>query len=192
MATEQLKTIFLSASIPLPSRHERYADTADVLAIRDSITALASLLSRPYRLVWGGHPSITPIINFVIQRLGLPIQSRMTIYQSLYFQDKFPKDNDEFENIRTVDRLADRESSLREMRKRMLTDQGFDVGVFIGGMEGVEEEFELFKKYQSQAVLLPMASTGAAAKHIYERYGFTDDRLLNDYAYTSLFKELLE
>ncbi len=43
MATKELKNIFLSASIPFKERHEKYYNTADIIAIRDSVIALASL-----------------------------------------------------------------------------------------------------------------------------------------------------
>ena len=55
-----VKNIFLSASVPLPERE--YFGTEDVIAIRDSVIALASaVLANPdYHLIWGGHPSVTP------------------------------------------------------------------------------------------------------------------------------------
>ena len=37
MAKEQLKNIFLSASIPLKERDPKYFDSADIIAIRDSV-----------------------------------------------------------------------------------------------------------------------------------------------------------
>ncbi len=35
---------------------------------------------------------------------------------------------------------------------------------FIGGMEGVEEEYKMFIRKHPHAIILPIASTGAAAK----------------------------
>ena len=63
-----MKNIFLSASIPLPERHPKYYNTADIIAIRDAVIALASVVIDKHRIIWGGHPSITPLINFVIER----------------------------------------------------------------------------------------------------------------------------
>ena len=62
MAKEQLKNIFLSASIPLKERDPKYFNSADIIAIRDSVIALATVVLPNHRLIWGGHPSITPII----------------------------------------------------------------------------------------------------------------------------------
>lgn len=42
MAQKQLN-IFLSASIPVIGRNEKYFNTADTIAIRDSVLALASI-----------------------------------------------------------------------------------------------------------------------------------------------------
>ena len=71
MATEQLRNIFLSASIPLKERHPRYYDTADIVAIRDAVISLASVVLPKHRLIWGGHSSITPIIYYVMEKFGL-------------------------------------------------------------------------------------------------------------------------
>ena len=51
MASEQLKSIFLSASIPSQERHKKYFETADIIAIRDAVIALTSTLLPHYRLV---------------------------------------------------------------------------------------------------------------------------------------------
>ena len=60
-------------------------------------------------------------------------------------------------------------------------------------MEGVEEEFQLFKQLHPSALLLPVASTGAAAKILYENMDQKPDkRLLNDFAYMALFKALMK
>jgi len=45
----------------------------------------------------------------------------------------------------------------------------FDAGIFIGGMDGVEEEFYLFRRMHPSAHLLPIASIGAAAAILYDQ-----------------------
>jgi hypothetical protein len=64
-----MTNIFLSASIPLPERHPKYYETADLIAIRDAVIALASIALPNHRIIWGGHPSITPLIYYVIERM---------------------------------------------------------------------------------------------------------------------------
>lgn len=76
----------------------------------------------------------------------------------------------------------------------MLSNHKYVAGVFIGGMNGVEDEYNMFKTLQPKAQLIPVASTGAAAKIIYEREKVElmfSDRLESDLAYFSLFKDLL-
>lgn len=193
MATRELKNIFLSASIPFEERHEKYYNTADIIAIRDSVIALASLVIPKYRLIWGGHPSITPIIYYVLEKFEIDIQSHVKLYQSKYFEKNFPIENKEFETVEITDDLGELKPSIELMRKKMLGDNVFDAGVFIGGMDGVEDEYKLFKQLHPNVIILPIASTGAAAKIIYEENiaEFDNDKLINDYGYSSLFQELL-
>lgn len=192
MAAKQLN-IFLSASIPNPMRDAKYIETADVIAIRDSVLALTSvLLLNNYRLVWGGHPSITRLIAQVLQHYGENANEHVTLYQSRFFEKLFPLENESVAHIVITDNLGDRDSSLKEMRDRMIADNEFDAAFFIGGMEGVEDEFKLFRFYHPNAKVFPIASTGAAAKCLYEENEkICDSRLKTELTYTSLIKELL-
>ena len=191
--SNKMKNIFLSASIPLPERDEKYIGTADIIAIRDAVIALTTVVLPHHRLIWGGHPSITPLIYYVMERLNLNIQEHITLYQSMSFKETFPEDNNKFKNIVFTDIIDnDREKSLLYMRCRMLNDSKFSAGIFIGGMEGVEEEYDMFIKKHPKALALPIASTGAAAKKIYdERFTDKNERLVKDYAYMSLFQKYL-
>lgn len=79
------------------------------------------------------------------------------------------------------------------MRLRMFNDHEFKAGIFIGGMDGVEVEYEMFKSIHPRAMLFPVASTGAAAKIIYEGMeAKPDKRLAYDFAYMALFRSLFE
>lgn len=194
MAKQELKNIFLSASIPLKERNEKYFNNADIIAIRDSVIALTTVVLPNHRLIWGGHPSITPIIYHIMQRLGLNIQEHVTLYQSLFFEKHFPEDNNKFQNVILTENKLEKEASLLLMRKRMFTENSFVAGIFIGGMEGIEDEFKLFRELQPQAFVLPIASTGAASQIVYDNYlspELKSKRLENDYAYMSLFQDLL-
>ena len=189
----EIKNIFLSASIPLQERDPQYIETADIIAIRDAVIALTTVVLPRYRLIWGGHPSITPLIYHVMEKLNLNIQEHVTLYQSRFFEKYFPTDNNKFKNIVLTDIVDDdRESSLLHMRSRMLGESEFAAGIFIGGMEGVEEEYDMFIEKHPKALALPIASTGAAAKKIYdERFTDKNERLVKDYAYMSLFQKYL-
>ena len=139
----EMKNIFLSASIPLPERDSKYIDTADIIAIRDAVIALTTVVLPHHRLVWGGHPSITPLVYYVMKKLNLNIQEHVTIYQSKFFEKYFPEDNNKFNNVILTDVIDnDRDKSLLHLRERMLDEFEFSAAVFIGGMEGIEGDKE--------------------------------------------------
>lgn len=194
MAPSKLKNIFLSASIPLPDRDPKYIETADIIAIRDAIIALTTVALPKYRIIWGGHPSITPLIYYVMGKLKLNIQKNVKLYQSLFHEKDFPEDNNKFENIEFTENTGDLNSSVQIMRQKMFSENKFDAGVFVGGMEGIEEEFKIFRDMHTKALLLPIASTGAATKRVYDDLladNFKNERLVKDYGYMSLFQDLL-
>jgi len=191
MATTELKNFFLSASIPLPERDTKYFETADIIAIRDAVIALATVILPTHKLVWGGHPSITPLIYYVMEKLELNVQEHITLYQSKFFEKYFPADNNKFNNVIQTENMSDRKLSLLTMRSAMLNSYQYTAGIFIGGMEGVEEEYAGFKALHPNALTIPVASTGAAAKIIFDNSENKNERLLKDYAYMSLFQDLL-
>jgi hypothetical protein len=186
-------TVFLSASVPDPKRDPSYAETADRIAIRDAVRALALVILPRGRLVWGGHPAITPLIRVVAEGMGITSGDSVLLYQSAYFDGDMPDDNAAFERVISTPPVdGDREKSLTAMRLTMLNDHAFDAGVFIGGMEGVIDEYHMFRQQHPRAVILPIASTGAAALRIFSegRAGYPQD-LSTDLAYPSLFRRLL-
>lgn len=203
-----MKNIFLSASIPTSDRDPKYFESADVVAIRDSILALVEFcLRNDTRIIWGGHPAITPLVYQAIHLYNThddfsdfhamdeaTVQKHVTIFQSEYYKGKYPKDNEFFHNIRFVRSLGEKKASIDEMRKVMLDSAEFKAAVFIGGMEGVDDEYRMFTERYPEVVCIPVASTGAASEIIYERdketRGFSDD-LLENYAYHSLFHKHL-
>jgi hypothetical protein len=192
MVKDNLNKVFLSASIPYPERDKKYYDTADIVSIRDAVRALATVVIPKAHLMWGGHPSITPLIRFVMDRMNVDLKRHITLYQSLFFEERFPPDNFAFENIVLIEKRNSRDESLELMRNKLIKENDFKVGIFIGGMEGINNEYVMFKENHPNALILPIASTGAAANIIYEDQpqGF-DIRLKNDYAYMALFRDLL-
>ena len=192
MAQQHLNKIFLSASIPKADRPKKYLDSADIVAIRDAVRALATVVIPKAHLVWGGHPSITPLIRFVMDRMNAKLSDHITLYQSLFYESQFPADNSAFENVVLTERKLNLKDSMHFMRERMMNENKFSAGIFIGGMEGIDIEYKMFKDKHPQALILPVASTGAAAKILYEKLPQPlNVRLQNDYAYMSLFRDLL-
>ena len=122
------------------------------------------------------------------------IQNHVTLYQSLFFKDDFPPENDKFQNVVLTENVGDVHSSIQHMRKRMFTENKFSAAVFLGGMDGIEVEYNMFKEYHPDALVLPIASTGAATKIVYDNFFPNDlknERFLRDYGYMSLFQKFL-
>lgn len=190
-----MSAVFVSASIPDPRRDPRYHSTADVVAIREAVRALAAVVICRAPLVFGGHPAITPLIRHVAERVGHA--DRITIYQSEFFRAFFPADNAFFRNMVVVPEVpGDREASLLRMRTTMFQAHDFAGGVFIGGMEGVEQEFELFRHLCPRARWFPVGTSGAAARivldaHRAELPAAEHAALAKDLVYGPMFEQLL-
>lgn len=182
--------VFLSASVPLPDRDRRFFESADVLAIREAIKALAEVVLPRGIIVYGGHPAITPLLALFIDQAGLPPE-RVTIYQSAYFLGGMPAENSRFLDVRIVPAVGgDRKASLLAMRQTMIQSFKYDAAVAVGGMDGVLEEIAMFTHEHPNAMLLPLASTGAAAAEIYSHGGYDAD-LATNMTYSSLFRRRL-
>ncbi|MBN9519839.1 hypothetical protein J0H58_15160 [bacterium] len=161
-------------------------------------------------LVFGGHPAITPLVWEIASRLGLV--DRVFIYQSEHFRSRIPPEAVFFDKLvwtRDVGGPADR--SIAHMRDLMIvrrTDETgtmripeFTAGVFISGMNGVEDEWDLFRLHYPTVPVFPVASTEGAARLITR----TPARMANapgldpptvtaleqDLAYRRLFRRLL-
>ncbi|MDV7607198.1 hypothetical protein R4641_03550 [Acinetobacter baumannii] len=189
--------IFLSASIPLSDRKKCFYETADVLAIKEAIRSLVEVIIPNGRIVCGGHPAITPLLAMATKN-SKKDRNFISIYQSNIYKPDFPESVYDFVDLTLVDgNPEEREESLNVMRQAMIQSQKFDAIVLIGGMEGVIEELEIFLEYHPHAKVIPLASTGAAAKIVYDneynklkpRFQL-DPRFENDYTYSSLFRRI--
>ncbi|MCD5401356.1 hypothetical protein LR013_02005 [candidate division NPL-UPA2 bacterium] len=175
------KVLFLSASFPQPERDLKYFKTANPLEITDAVIAVArAVFSRKGKLVFGGHPTISPLILSVGEEF-LPILEEegnlpiVYIYQSEYYKKDISKytlklvEKKIGEIIWTPCMFNDREKCLYKMRYKMLSDTEPIAAIFIGGMEGIEEEFNLFIKKHSKTPVYPIGSTGGASKILLEK-----------------------
>lgn len=170
-----MRHFFLSASIPLESRPGGYHKTADVIAIRDAVRAIGVLVAAEGVLVFGGHPAITPLLATTIEALGASCRERIKLYQSSFYETAFIEDNKKFSNVIVVERKPSVEASLMEMRVKMLTDHDFDAAFFVGGMNGVEAEFDLISELRPKANCFPLPATGGAAAKIYQKKEFSNE-----------------
>lgn len=182
--------IFLSASVPLPNRNREFFETADVLAIREAIKALVEVVLPIGRITCGGHPAITPLLALFSREANLD-NNRLSIYQSKLFENCLPSDLAGFVDVHMIPAVNnDRQASLMAMRKEMIGSRSFDAAVIIGGMEGIFDEHEMFLKCNPKAEVLPISTTGAAARIIYEK-GQYDPVFARERTYSSLFRRKL-
>lgn len=179
--------IFLSAGVPDPRRGPEYAKTADTVAIAAAVSALIHVTLGRRLLVWGGQPAITPMIWLVAEGLGVDYGRWVRLYQSEHFKDEFPEDNKRFSNVEYTKDLGDREQSLLLMRERMFGDYNFTAAVFIGGMKGIIDEFDLLEKIHPNANKIPVISAGGAALELAQRMGSMPDDLATEMDYVALF-----
>ena len=127
------------------------------------------------------------MIWVVAQDVGVEYGRWVHLYQSRHFKDEFPDDNARFGNITFTDDIGnDREQSLLAMRRRMFSDHHFSAAVFIGGMDGIIAEFELFKQLQPNAAVVPVMSTGGAVRRL-NLPAKLDQDLVDDLDYVALF-----
>jgi len=177
----------------MPDRDHRFFASADVISIREAVKALTLvMIETRSQLIFGGHPAITPIISKLFSQAGLVPAEHVVLYQSEYFRARFPVQNSYFTEVVVIEEVdGDREMSLKLMRERMLAHCRFDAGIFIGGMEGVLDEFHLFRGSNPGVAVYPVASTGTAARMIWEELPDRARGLDDEYTYPTLFRGLL-
>ena len=183
--------IFLSASVPLPTRHREFFDTADVIAIREAVKALVETALEEAVLVFGGHPAITPLIALLMRGMSPDLKRRVVLFQSAFFESEFVEENSEFIDFQIVPADGDRDRSLLAMRDRMLRSKSFDAAFFIGGMEGIWSEYRAFGALYPAAPCFPIASTGAASLQLYREISQARHDLMHELTYPTLFRNLL-
>jgi hypothetical protein len=182
-----MDAIFLSASVPIAGRGT-YHETANPFLIQCAVRELVISVIRTHRIVWGGHPSITPMIWSICEDLNVNYSNSIVLYQSRFFKDRFPEENSRFGNVVFTDAvLGDREASLLTMRKAMLAREDLVGAVLIGGMDSVEAELVMFQKLHPNAFILPVAAAGGAARDIALRAAGGQQVDIDDVDFARLF-----
>lgn len=160
-------SVFLSASFPSGPRAAGF-EPFDPGAIADAVTALVrAVLVAKGRLLFGGHPTITPLVLMVASELH--IKDAVDVFQSRWFEEQVTRETRALEDagfgsIHWMPKSPTREASLQTMREAMLGHKRKLVaGVFVGGMEGVVEEFELFPQFQPGVPRVSLVGPGGAA-----------------------------
>lgn len=183
--------IFLSASVPVEGRLG--SDEYDPFLIREAVSALIEVILGRYHLVWGGQPAITPMIWEAAKRYDVSYPDVVTLYQSAHFKGRYPPENTKFGNFVETDAIGeDRSASLSHMRHEMLTRHQYDAAVFIGGMEGIADEYKLFRETNPDALALPIPSPGGHARHLFEQSEWRTSDLATAVDFTYWFYKLLD
>jgi hypothetical protein len=158
--------VFLSASVPIPGRGEFYK-TADPFLIQAAVRELVILMMGRKKLVWGGHPAITPMVWAVCEDLDISYADSVVLYQSKLFEDMYPEENGRFANVVYTEAVPnDRAASLKLMREQMLSRPLLEAAVLIGGMEGIIEECDMFRKLHPDKPVVPVMAPGGAARDV--------------------------
>lgn len=157
--------IFLSASVPVKGRGD-FFESANPFLIQFAVRELLTVCLGRRKIVWGGHPAITPMVWAVCESLGVQYSTAVKLYQSRLFQDVFPEENLRFQNVNYVPAVGkNREESLKRMRLAMLRGK-FEAGVFIGGMEGIFDEYKMFRELHPNAKIVALRAPGGAAMQL--------------------------
>lgn len=160
---KQQRAIFLSASVPDPSA-KHFMGEGDTAAISALVSALLYVALGRRPIVWGGHPAITPMVWAYAEALSVDYSQWVTLYQTDFFKEDFPKENERFKNVVVTEAVAgDRERSLEAMHRRMLCESKFEAAIFAGGMSGILDEYRLVQELAGSARILPIVSAGGAA-----------------------------
>jgi hypothetical protein len=161
--------VFLSASFPQPGRAEKFA-ASDPAALADAVTAVArAVLHRDARLICGGHPTITPLLLYVASEYGW--RNQLIVYQSERFRGVVPDETwrlskDGYGELRFTPTIGEKDEDLRVMRREAFSCADYRGAVFIGGMEGIIDEYNLFGKLQPRAQRFALSGPGGAAAEL--------------------------
>lgn len=183
--------IFLSASVPLVNR-SAYHETANAFLIQCAVREFIIAAIRKYKIVWGGHPAITPMVWSICEDLGIDYSQHVILYQSRFFEDRFPEENERFKNVIFTEAVEnERDASLYSMRESMLSRDDLVAAVFVGGMEGVEAEHTIFNRFHPSALVLPVASPGGASLKLAQNCSNLTPQDLCDIDYARLFHRFI-
>lgn len=167
--------VFLSASVPSGERAAAYP-ASDAREISDAVLAIVrAVLAAGWRLVFGGHPMITPYVFLAAGEQGVKQEhpARVVVYQSEVFTDDVTPETRDLERlgygrIRWVpahsgERPGRSPQSLASLRDVMLRETKPIGGFFVGGMQGVVVEYELTLRLLDNFLAFPVKYPGGAA-----------------------------
>jgi hypothetical protein len=171
------RTVFLSASIPDP---ERWTGGFDPREISDAVVAAArAVLTAGGTLVTAAHPTIAPLLLYVAAEFPRDdAPPRVITYQSSLFEHVMPDDTRRFQDSGIGDfRFTQAEPgdtavpsgwarSLLSMREVMFGETRPVAAIFVGGMAGIREEYDLLVSRQPRPLVYPIGRPGGEAERL--------------------------
>lgn len=170
MADLRDHAVFLSASFPSADDRGRRFEPFDAAAAADAVTAVArAVLMSNGRLVFGAHPTISPLVLLVAAETAGA--GSVEVYQSCWFEDVIPVETRTLIEaghgvLHWVDAAETRPASLAALRQQMLSRPDLIAGVFVGGMEGIRDEFAALGALRDDVVRVPVPGPGGAAREL--------------------------
>jgi len=199
------RAVFLSASVPSRARAERYhlVPGAGPRLEEAALRVAGAVFQAGGTLVFGGHPSISPLIGYLCTQYQRPAPAEpdrpgarserpaagpeVVLWQSEAFRDTWAEpsrrlatmpgvtvrwtaaiDGERFDASRLGSPHC--QKSLAHMRAAMIEATAPVAMVAIGGMEGIEDEFEIFRRLRETAPVYALPSTGGAARILAENH----------------------
>lgn len=169
MTDLQRRRVFLSASLPVPDREDE-AGHYSPSEITDAVAAFAkAILEANGRIVSGGHPAITPILLWAAREHAT--RESIDLFQTEWFAATFPQEtwelaDDGYAMLTITPSGSDRPSSLAVMRAAMFDLTDLAGAVFIGGMKGITDEYDLLHLTRPDLPLAPLSAPGGAASRL--------------------------
>jgi len=193
--------VFLSASIPDP---KRWDGPFDALEVTDAVVAAGrSVLALDGVLVTAAHPTIAPLLLYVAAEFPATEEPSVIVYQSELFDDVLPEPTRRFGedgigDLRWTPRVAGESptpgrwnESLALMRRQMLSEADPIGAVFIGGMSGIIDEFELYRDLFPLRPVYPIGRPGGEARALAPRVESRVPHLFDGESYPVLFRQIM-
>jgi hypothetical protein len=210
-------TILLSASVPSDKRDPKYTKIKNAQTqIEEAVIGLSrNIFQAGGKIIFGGHPTISPLVEMVATEYPIKREIEnfernsikdkpINIYQSKAYENEIPKQTKNLfdlgysEIVWTEAKNGEKynsqikgvpqcKNSLEFMRKEMMSEK-IDALVCIGGMEGVETEFNLFREIHPDKPIFILRSTGGACAILAEEYSNLDVVKIIDKKYTHIKK----
>ena len=160
------KHVFLSASFPSGERGQKF-EPYSAGAIADAVSAVVrAVLRNEGKLLFGGHPTITPLVLLIGCELG--VKDAVDVFQSEWFKESITEETRRLmeTGVGEIHWTAKRDillDSLALMREEMFNFGQPAGAVFVGGMEGIPDEYEMFGRRWRDVPRVPLAAPGGAA-----------------------------